>query len=110
MKCSTKYYRKRKKVFCVKSKSVAENVEDVAENVEDVDNNNSSVCSQKIQNIDVTTPKKEAGISGFRMIDMSILAEVISVLHCPSCTGYLKLSENSSRKQGLATRFAVAYI
>ena len=46
----------------------------------------------------------DSEISGFRLIEMNILSDVISLLGCPSCahTGTLKLRDIFSKKRGFS--------
>lgn len=118
VKQRTQYHRKRKKVFCTK-KSVFENVE---KNLNTERNNsvcsdssmNSSVSSKKIRSISSTTPTKLKNISGFRLVDMVILAAVFALLlPCPLCSSSLHLAENLKKNKGwrlCSTLFAKAAI
>ena len=48
-------------------------------------------------------------ISGFRLIEMSILSKVLSLLACPNCynTSSLKLTDVADKKKGLSSYLKV---
>ena len=63
-----------------------------------------SVSSQKVQQFEVSTPKEKDTISGYRIIDTTILSGVIDMLSCPQCErSNLSLGDRLSMKQGLSS-------
>ena len=63
-----------------------------------------SSSSKKVINIESATPKSTDEISGNRIIDVGILSLVIQSLGCQQCEQKsLRLKENFSKKQGLAS-------
>ena len=63
-----------------------------------------SVSSQKVQQFEVSTPKEKYTISGYRIIDTTILSGVIGMLSCPQCErSTLSLGDRLSKKQGLSS-------
>ena len=107
IKQSTIYHRKRKG-FCGKKRKIDEfvdlgNQQDGGDVVPEGNVSNASVSSQKLQFIDVSTPKQSEPLNGNRIIDMEILSKVFEVLNCPVCDrSHLKLNERMSMKMGLA--------
>ena len=65
----------------------------------------STVPSRKVQPIVVSSSSSSCeSISGYRIIDLEILSIVFTTFLCPSCDKQkLKLSENGSKKKGLAS-------
>ena len=56
----------------------------------------------------LSTPTKKSDITGYRLVDMEILSTIVSTLSCPFCKqATIKLSENNSRKMGLASSLKV---
>ena len=76
------------------------------------DNNNvtmdTSVSSRKIE--EISTPyNPETVTTGYRLIDMELLATMFSSLMCPECmTCTLSLQELASKKRGLASYLCVS--
>ena len=69
-----------------------------------VSNNISTASSRKIEPINASTPTSTEPITGNRIIDMEVLGIVFNMFPCPSCSKVeLKLSENISKKKGLAS-------
>ena len=69
-----------------------------------VRNNISTASSRKIEPINAATPTSNEPITGNRIIDMEVLGIVFNMFPCPSCSKMeLKLSENISKKKGLAS-------
>jgi len=63
-----------------------------------------SSSSSKIEQLDFPTPTENDKISGYRLIDMHLLSNVIHLLHCPQCeTPTLSLGDHITKKQGLAS-------
>ena len=63
-----------------------------------------SVSAKKIKPIEATTPTCHEPITGYRLMDMEILASIFCLLLCPSCCKrHLKLSEMNSKKKGLSS-------
>jgi len=63
-----------------------------------------SSSSSKIEQLDFPTPTENDKISGYRLIDMHLLSNVIHLLHCPQCeTPTLSLGDRITKKQGLAS-------
>ena len=66
---------------------------------------------QDIQGVSCSTPKTESRqpITGYRFMDMDILANIMSSFLCPACCNHtLLLKENFSEKMGLASSLEVA--
>ena len=56
----------------------------------------------------VSAPTQKSDITGYRLVDMEILSTILSTLSCPFCKqATIKLSENTSRKMGLASSLKV---
>ena len=74
-------------------------------NVETTPVKSMNVSQTKIKNIVTDTPKQsDKEISGYRIIDVELLSQVIKVLSCPECKNdELALHENFSEKQGFAS-------
>lgn len=71
---------------------------------DEIEISSTSVSSLKVQQLEASTPKKGDTISGYRLIDTSILFDVMSMLRCPDCECLaLSLGETLSKKQGLAS-------
>ena len=108
IKQSTIYHRKRKG-FCGKKRKIDEFVDlgnqqdggDVLFLKEMYQMHRFS--SQKLQSIDVSTPKQSEPLNGNQIIDIEILSKVFEMLNCPVCDrSHLKLNERMSMKKGLA--------
>ena len=57
-----------------------------------------------MQQFEVSTPKEKDTISGYRIIDTTILSDVIGMLSCPQCErSTLSLGDRLSKKQGLSS-------
>ena len=89
------------------SKVVEENV--VAEAAQNTDINFdvtavTTTSTKKLQTIE-TSDILDQAISGFRLVEMSILSKVLSILACPDCknTNTLSLVEVSNKKIGLSS-------
>ena len=115
VKQRSKYCKKRPKVFCKKSHknlSTDDNIEQPL--IEEGERNNesllsnSSIASEKVETISFQSPRKQSKVSGFRLLDMEILAEVISSFSCPSCNQPINLKEDFSNKRGLASMLIVS--
>lgn len=112
LKQRSKYTKKRRKVFCGAKTGENRNADierpvPVVEDGETINESlcsNSSIASKKIEGI---SPRKQKNISGFRFVDMEILAEVISTLPCPSCSSPVLLSERCNKKQGFASMLEI---
>ena len=67
-----------------------------------------TVCSSKMEDIEMNENDRES-ISGFRLIEMSILSKVLSLLACPNCynTSSLKLIDVADKKKGLSSYLKV---
>lgn len=65
----------------------------------------SSRSESKVQEIHVTPRKSKKPLSGYRIIDVSILASFVFELCCPFCfeEGTLSLNENYQQKKGFAS-------
>ena len=65
----------------------------------------STVSSSKVQTIQTDTPKQtDSKITGYRIIDVELLSDVIEMLCCPACKmSNLRLHESFSKKKGLAS-------
>ena len=80
---------------------------------EDIENEqNTSISHQKLANnclsIYMDGDSDEEMCVGYRFMDMSIFAELVSVLHCPLCnTDNLLLRENFENRQGSASHFTI---
>ena len=74
-----------------------------------IDNTNSSISSRKLEQIVVSTPKKERKIEGNRIIDTEILSSVFSQVLCPRCRccETLHLGDNTAKKQGLCSQLYI---
>ena len=74
----------------------------------DVETENASapqtVSSSKMEDIEMNENDRES-ISGFRLIEMSILSKVLSLLACPNCynTSSLKLIDVADKKKGISS-------
>ena len=67
-------------------------VGNVLENT-DMDISACSASSQKVQEIEgASTPKEKDKISGYRMIDASILNNIFKLVLCPRCSSESSLS------------------
>ena len=58
-----------------------------------------TVSSSKMEDIEMNENDRES-ISGFRLIEMSILSKVLSLLACPNYTSSLKLTDVADKKKG----------
>ena len=69
--------------------------------------NTTASCS-KLADIDINKDKDNL-ISGFRLLEMSILSNVLSLLACPDCYGIgtMKLSDNVQKKKGLSSFLSI---
>ena len=73
------------------------------QNPDDVPKRRSS-SSSKIEQLDVPTATENDEISGYRLIDMHPMSNVIYLLHCAQCeTPTLSLGDRITKKQGLAS-------
>lgn len=64
---------------------------------------NVSSSSKKVQSKTIATPIKNKSLTGYRIIDLEILADVFNVMVCPSCEeNCLSFTENAIRKMGLS--------
>ena len=66
----------------------------------------------KVKALFNSTPKyahiKNKAVTGYRIIDCSILSDAISVLSCPTCfQTTLAIIENNSKKRGLVCEFSI---
>ena len=81
------------------------------QNIEDV----STASERKIVDIDITKDQSSSGyvskLTGFRVLDLEILSAFVSSLCCCSTCNQvsLSLSENFSRKKGLASALVIEY-
>ena len=109
VKYSTRIHGKRK-VFCVKKDAADFVVDDVdVNNIQDGSPCNSSISSQKLEHFEALTPKKGDYITGYRIIDTEILANVFEAMNCPSCSKPgIKLSEHIDKRKGLASLLFVS--
>ena len=63
-----------------------------------------SVSHSKVEHFEAATPKQHEIITGFRFLDMEILAGIIEVVCCPVCKrNDVRLCEQLSRKQGICS-------
>ena len=70
----------------------------------DTETSMNSVSAKKIKPIEATTPTCHEPITGYRLMDMEILASIFCLLLCPSCCKrHLKLSEMNSKRKGLTS-------
>lgn len=67
------------------------------------------VSFSKVQHIQTDTPKQaDPRITGYRIVDVELLSDVIEILCCPTCKmSTLRLHENFSKKKGLASILAL---
>ena len=70
-----------------------------------------TASSSKIVDIEEGPPTSSDTISGFRLIDLSLLAEVFCILSCPGChgTNCLQLFDFNEKKKGLARYLQLKY-
>lgn len=118
---SKKRYAKKRKFHGKRKSDTETTVENVVKTVTDTPPNEEvlpkpveTASSSKIVDIDLTTPLpnstsqpsvlSSAPPSGYRLIDMSILADVFALLSCPGCHAIatLELDDTDSKKKGLA--------
>ena len=86
--------------------SVSTPVDNVVSNSHAVhDSIRQTVSEAKVVDIVTNTPKQsDIKITGYRLIDVEILSELMGVLCCPECkTCGLKLHENFAAKKGFAS-------
>ena len=69
-----------------------------------------TASQSKLENILTDTPKQsDSHITGYRIIDMEILSELINQLRCPKCCAdSLKFHEKLVRKKGMASLLFLA--
>ena len=116
VKQRTYYLKKRRGVFRKEEHIISEiNVNNSL--VNNVKNNDTSVAdassinvmdlsssSQKVKIIEASTQKEKEKISGYRLIDASILSHVFKLVLCPRCSmSTLSLGDKVSKKQGLSS-------
>lgn len=124
VKCSTKYRKRRrgfskKKTDAVNNVTINEstvnnelrgvnneasscvNIVNTTEKIQDGECQNSSISSQKVQEIHISSSKN---ITGYRFLDMEILCSIFKEVSCPKCYQQkLLLSENIGHKKGLSS-------
>ena len=70
----------------------------------DLTDNIETVSMKKVKTIQANTPKSTDKITGYRIIDVSILDSMFSELKCPECaTITLSLTENVAERRGLSS-------
>ena len=126
VKVSTRKYRKRKVFNGDKSKVVNNDAVNIApvntinvesnssvnievpfvnnvNNESNLNNSAQSAASLKVLNIDAVTPSKVKTITGYRIIDMTILSGIFNEFQCPVCEHTtLSLIEDAKQKKGLS--------
>ena len=126
VKVSTRKYRKRKVFNGDKSKVVNNDAVNIApvnainvesnssvnievpfvnnvNNESNLNNSAQSAASLKVLNIDAVTPSKVKTITGYRIIDMTILSGIFNEFQCPICEHTtLSLIEDAKQKKGLS--------
>ena len=80
--------------------SVADTSSTIMATISMIDLTKSSVSSQKLKVFFASTPKEKDKIRGYRIIDTSILSDVLKLLLCPRCSmSTVSLSDKVSEKQ-----------
>ena len=96
---SKRMYSLKRKAACKRKKSEAD---------EPMLKKQKAITLTKVKAIN--KPKQQQQVQGFRLMDMTILEDVLSLVSCPECfqIGTLYIEEDHSLKKGLASLIKVA--